>query len=136
MAPAVPLLPLLARLRSLGVRLGVATNASAAEAAAHLEGAGIGAAFDLVVGCDSGHGAKPDPGMCRAFATAIGVPPERIVMVGDSLHDLHAGRAAGMRVAAVLTGLAGADDLAPHADVVLPHIGHLPDWLETQRRGG
>jgi phosphoglycolate phosphatase len=54
-------------------------------------------------------------------------------MVGDSLHDLHAGRAAGMRVAAVLTGLATAAELAPHADVVLRDIGHLPGWLEAQR---
>ena len=34
-------------------------------------------------------------------------------MVGDSTHDLRAGRAAGMRTVAVLTGLAGADELAP-----------------------
>ncbi|MFW5641465.1 MAG: HAD family hydrolase, partial [Roseicyclus sp.] len=71
------------------------------------------------------------PGMCLAFAEAFAIAPERIVMVGDSLHDLHAGRAAGMRVAAVLTGPAAAADLAPHADVVLRHIGHLPAWLET-----
>jgi phosphoglycolate phosphatase len=55
-------------------------------------------------------------------------------MVGDSLHDLHAGRAAGMRTVAVLTGMASHADLAPHADLVLPHIGHLPDWLDRNMR--
>ena len=53
-------------------------------------------------------------------------------MVGDSLHDLDAGRAAGMRTVAVLTGIAGAAALAPHADVVLNHIGELPDWVLAQ----
>jgi hypothetical protein len=57
-------------------------------------------------------------------------------MVGDSLHDLHAGRAAGMRCSGVLTGLRREADLAPHADVVLPHIGHLPDWLAAQGAAG
>ena len=53
-------------------------------------------------------------------------------MVGDSLHDLDAGRAAGMRPVAVLTGIARAGDLAPHAEVVLPDIGALPAWLDAQ----
>ena len=51
-------------------------------------------------------------------------------MVGDSRHDLISGRAAGMATVAVLTGIAGAGELAPHADVVLPDIGHLPGWLD------
>jgi phosphoglycolate phosphatase len=51
-------------------------------------------------------------------------------MVGDSLHDLQAGRAAGLRCVAVLTGIAGRADLAPHAEAVLDHVGLLPDWLD------
>jgi phosphoglycolate phosphatase len=50
-------------------------------------------------------------------------------MVGDSAHDLTAGRAAGMGTIAVLTGLAKASDLEPFADLVLPDIGYLPNWL-------
>jgi phosphoglycolate phosphatase len=34
-----------------------------------------------------------------------------------------------MTTIAVLTGPATRDDLAPHADVVLPDIAHLPAWL-------
>ena len=69
--------------------------------------------------------------MCAAFARQLGLDPARVVMVGDSLHDLQAGRAAGMRTVAVLTGMAGTADLAPHADVVLPDIGHLAGWIDT-----
>lgn len=129
LAPAVPLDPLLTGLRARGLRLGVMTNDSAAGARAHLGAAGVTHLFDMITGFDSGWGGKPDPAPLLAFATATGLPAARIVMVGDSTHDLIAGRRAGMQTVAVLTGMATADDLAPHADAVLPDIGHLPGWL-------
>ncbi|WP_370303087.1 HAD family hydrolase [Pseudooceanicola sp.] len=128
-AEAVPLLPLLGHLRDLGLRLGVATNDAEGPALVHLEAAGVRGYFDFIAGCDSGHGAKPQPGQLLAFAERIGLSPDRIVMVGDSTHDLIAGRSAGMQTVAVLTGLAEAAVLAPYADAVLPDIGHLPAWL-------
>jgi phosphoglycolate phosphatase len=129
MSEAVPLRPLLSGLRARGLKLGVATNDSEAPARQHLAAHGITECFDFIAGYDSGHGAKPGPGMCLAFAGTLGLDPARVVMVGDSRHDLEAGRAAGMRTVAVLTGVAGRADLAPHADVVLPDIGAIPDWL-------
>ena len=51
-------------------------------------------------------------------------------MIGDSLHDLHAARSAGMVAVGVLTGLASRADLAPAADIVLDSIADLPDWLD------
>jgi len=129
MAEAVPLRPLLEGFRARGIRLGVATNDGEVPARAHLEAVGIVDLFDFIAGSDTGHGGKPAPGMCLAFSAATGLAPERVVMVGDSTHDLIAGRAAGMQTVGVLTGLAGADVLAPLADAVLPDIGHLPAWL-------
>lgn len=108
----------------------MATNDAIAPARAHLSDAGIDGLFDFIAGSDSGHGAKPEPGQMLAFAAASGLAPYRIAMVGDSAHDLHAGRAAGMICVGVLTGMAGPDTLAPLADVVLPDIGHLPAWLD------
>jgi len=128
-AEAVPLAPFLDGLRGMGLKLGVATNDAEIPARAHLAAAGVTERFDFIAGYDSGHGAKPAPGMCLGFAQSVSLEPARVVMVGDSLHDLHAGRAAGMQVVGVLTGMATADDLAPHADAVLPDIGHLPGWL-------
>ncbi len=51
-------------------------------------------------------------------------------MVGDSLHDLHAARAAGMVAIGVLTGMADAATLDQSADVVLGSIAELPGWLD------
>lgn len=132
MVPAVPLRPVLGALRDQGLKLGLATNDTEAPARAHLTAHGVLDLFDFVAGYDSGHGPKPGPGMCLAFAQQIGIDPARAVMVGDSLHDLEAGRAAGMRVVAVLTGIATRAELAPHADVVLPDIGGLGAWIAAQ----
>lgn len=127
----LPLPPFLDSIRSFDLKTGIATNDSESAAMAHLEQFEIAEKFDYVAGYDSGFGAKPDPGMCTAFSAHVGIAPERVAMIGDSLHDLHAGRAAGMQCVAVLTGVATADVLAPHADVVLPDIGHLVDWLQS-----
>ncbi|MEZ5911532.1 MAG: HAD family hydrolase [Paracoccaceae bacterium] len=126
---AAPLVALMAELRAPGRRLGVATNDGEAAARAHLRAAGVETAFDYVAGFDSGHGGKPAPGMLLAFCKAFGLDPGTVLMVGDSVHDLVAGQRAGMRRAAVLTGIATEADLSPHAEVVLPDIGHLPGWL-------
>lgn len=128
---AAPLQGIFERLKQQGMRLGVATNDSEVVTKAHLMRAGVCDYLDFVAGFDSGHGAKPQPGQLLAFAREMELAPERIVMVGDSRHDLLAGRAAGMITVAVLTGLAPAEDLMPLADLVLNDIGELPAWLEA-----
>ncbi len=126
---AVPLKPFLDGLRASGLKLGVATNDAEAPALQHLSSVGVKDHFDFIAGYDSGHGFKPEPGQLLAFAKHIDVHPSRIAMVGDSRHDLEAGRAAGMVTIGVLTGMAPAEVLEPLADVVLPNIGHIPGWL-------
>jgi phosphoglycolate phosphatase len=133
--PAVDLPETLAELRAQGLRLGLATNDTEGPARAHLTRAGVLNMFDFIAGCDSGWGGKPAPGQLLAFAKTIATPPADIAMVGDSLHDLHAARAAGMLAIGVLTGVAEKADLAPYADVVLPNIGHIAGWL-AQRASG
>ncbi|MFB2531194.1 HAD family hydrolase [Paracoccus sp. p4-l81] len=132
MAPAVSLVPLMARLRARGLRIGLMTNDSEVPARAHLAAAGIVADFDPILGADSGHGAKPSAAPLLECARQWGLEPARIAMVGDSLHDLAAGRAAGMVTVGVLTGMAGADELAPMADVVLADIGGIEGWLDSR----
>lgn len=130
LVPAVPLGPLMAGLGARGLALGVITNDTEFGARTHLDAAGIADRFAFVAGFDSGHGAKPEPGPLLAFARATGLDPARVLMVGDSTHDLIAGRAAGMWTAGVLTGPATDAELGPLADIVLPDIGHIPAWLD------
>lgn len=129
---AVPLIPFFDDLKSRGLRLGIATNDTEAPARDHLLKAGVEGHFDFIAGYDSGHGAKPGSGQLQAFCAMTGLDPINCAMIGDSTHDLHAGRAAGMTTIGVLTGPALKEELSPLADVVLPNIGHVPDWLDAQ----
>ncbi len=121
----------LAALAAMGLRLGVATNDSEASARRQIEALGLAAAMEFVAGYDSGHGHKPEPGMILAFARHIGAEPHCVAMVGDTLHDLHAARAAGALAIAVLSGPAERQELAPHADHIVEDIGELPGLLAT-----
>ena len=132
MVEAVALQPLFRRFRVMGIRVGLATNDAEAPARTHLEQAAIADCFDFVAGFDSGWGGKPATGQMKAFLDATGLRPAEVAMVGDSRHDLDAGRAAGMRTVAVLTGIAGRNQLAPHADIVFDTIDELPAWIEAQ----
>jgi len=135
MVPAVPLRDVLSGLRARGLRLGLATNDTEMPARVHLQGAGVLDLFDFVVGCDSGYGGKPAPGQLNEFLRRFDLTPSRVAMVGDSRHDLDAGRAAGMHAVAVLTGIATADELAPHADVVLADIAGIGPWIDASAPG-
>lgn len=130
--PCVPLRPFLHDLRARGLQVGVVTNDAHSAAAAHMAAADITDLVDVVLGSDSGHGAKPGPGPLHAAANRLGVSADLCVMVGDGLHDLNAAEAAGMLRVAVLTGLANHADLAPHADIVLPNIGALTALLPSR----
>jgi len=127
----VPLRLFLGQMLEDGLLIGIATNDSESSARAQLDQFAITEMFHYIAGFDSGYGGKPGAGMCAAFSVQTGIAPDQIVMIGDSLHDLHAGRAAGMQTIGVLTGVATAAELSPHADVVLPDIGHLNDWLRS-----
>ncbi|MEO1920050.1 MAG: HAD family hydrolase, partial [Paracoccaceae bacterium] len=127
--PVVDLAPLLVRFRANGLRIGLATNDNEAPARAHLSSVNVLDYFDFISGCDSGFGAKPEPGMLLGFSGAMDVEPCEVVMVGDSTHDLKAGRAAGMVTLGVLTGPAVRGDLEAYADMVLENIGEIPEWL-------
>jgi phosphoglycolate phosphatase len=119
----------LAALQAQGLRLGVATNNSEASARRHVAALGLGAYIEFVVGYDSGHGGKPEPGMVLAFARHLGLAPHQVAMIGDSTHDLHAARAAGALAVGVLSGPASREELAPHADHLFEDISALPAFF-------
>lgn len=128
----------LARLAARGLALGLCTNDSESGGRAQMEALGLARHLGFIAGWDSGHGRKPAPGPILAFARAVGVPPREVAVVGDTLHDLAAARAAGALAVAVLTGPRGAaarTDLAPHADHVLVGLDDLPALLERVRDG-
>lgn len=125
---------MLDRLEAQGLRLGVASNDTAAGIAASLgRHAGLLERFCFLAGCDSGHGAKPGPGMALAFARVTGLEAGSIAVVGDAMHDLEMGRRAGLGLrVGLLGGTSSRDDLAPHADCILEALADLPALLAGQ----
>lgn len=120
-----------AELRRRGFKLGLATNDSIGGLEASLGPHHILELFDFRVGCDSGFGAKPDPGMVWAFCAAVGVVPGAVAVVGDATHDLSMGRAAGVGLTVgVLGGTSGAKDLEPYADRIIEHLVDLLSMAE------
>ncbi|MDH4155624.1 MAG: HAD-IA family hydrolase [Nitrospira sp.] len=61
--------------------------------------------FMYMVGGDNGFGLKPEPGMLLHIIGKMGVPKDRVVLVGDSTNDINGGHNAGIRVCAVGYGM-------------------------------
>jgi phosphoglycolate phosphatase len=115
--------------------MGVATNDTTAAARAALAGTGLGPYLPHVIGYDAVIHAKPAADMVLAFSEAAQLPLATIAVVGDNRHDLEMARSAGVGLAiGVTSGNSTAADLAPLADVVLPSVRELPDWLHQNRK--
>lgn len=121
----------LAELKRRGFRLGVATNDSQGGLEASLGRPDVLGLFDFTAGCDSGFGGKPGPGMGLAFCKAVGIAPGQAAMVGDAVHDLAMGRAAGFALSiGVLSGTSGREDLEDFADLILASVNEMPARAE------
>ncbi|MFO1306237.1 MAG: HAD-IA family hydrolase [Burkholderiales bacterium] len=81
--------------------MAVVTNKPTALARAVLDAACLLHAFEDVHGADAPEQRKPAPTLLLMAASRLGVAPERLLMVGDSVHDLQCARAAGCPVALV-----------------------------------
>ena len=116
----------LGELKRRGFRLGVASNDSQGGLVASLDGHGILELLSFTAGCDSGFGAKPDRRMALGFCRAVGLAPGDIAVVGDAVHDLVMGRAAGAALAiGVLSGTSAREDLQDVADLILDSVNDL-----------
>ena len=130
-APIGDPLGLLTLLKAEGYLLGIVTNDTEAGARAQSRKLGLDLLFDAIIGYDSGHGRKPDPGQIHAFLAAFEVAAEETALIGDTLHDLDAARAAGVMAIGVASGYLSAEALAPHADHVISDIMQLPKLLDA-----
>ena len=78
--------------------------------------------MDVLVCADEVTNPKPHPEPVETAVRLLGAETVATVYVGDSIHDMQSGRAAGVRTAAALWGPFGRDHLE----------GARPDyWLET-----
>ena len=94
----------LQRLRQAGIPLACLTNKPLVFAQQLLDAKGLAPFFEVVFGGDSFERKKPDPLPTLRTCEALGVLPERTLVVGDSVNDAAAARAAGCPVVLVAYG--------------------------------
>jgi pyrophosphatase PpaX len=92
------------RLRAHGVRTGLVTSKNREGAWRGLRVTGLDDTVDIVIGADDVSEPKPHPEPVHAALKALGAVAAEAVFVGDSVHDMASGRAAGVATAAVLWG--------------------------------
>jgi phosphoglycolate phosphatase len=119
-------------LAARNLALGIVTNDSESGARSQAGHLGITHHLDFVAGWDSGHGRKPAPGQIEAYLRHSRRTAGEVAMIGDSTHDLHAARAAGVLAIGVRTGPHQPDDFVGLCDVLLDDIHALPAWLDSR----
>lgn len=112
--------------RELGYPTAIVTSKGKGMTKRSLDHVGLGDAFDAVVTFEETTRHKPLPDPVYLALERLGASAESALFVGDSPHDMHAGRAAGVRTAAALWGPFSRDELATaHPTYWLTGFGEL-----------
>ncbi len=90
--------------RKMGLRIAVITNKAEQFTHPLLKAAGLFDYFELILSGDSLPRRKPDPLPLQHACKVFGVQPHELLLIGDSLNDTQAARAAGSPVFCVPYG--------------------------------
>ena len=97
----------------LGIRTGVVTSKTREGTLRGLRLAGLDDAIEIMVCADDVSNPKPHPEPVERALRLLQATPGETVFVGDSVHDMHSGKAAGVGTGAVLWGPFGREALEP-----------------------
>ena len=106
--------------------IGCVTNKAGSFTATLLRDLGLADYFDLVISGDTLPKKKPDPMPLLRAAQHFGVSPAQSLMVGDSINDVKAARAASFQVACVNYGYNHGHDIREaEPDAVIDSLADL-----------
>ena len=124
-------LPMLESLRDSGHLLAVATGKSRRGLNEALQHADLRGMFDGSRTADETAG-KPHPLMLQELMAEFGVEPQRLLMIGDTTHDLQMAQNAGCASVGVAYGAHNGGDLHNHAPLyVAQDVAQLHAWLHA-----
>ncbi|MBL4852453.1 MAG: phosphoglycolate phosphatase [Gammaproteobacteria bacterium] len=113
-------------LKSTNIRLGCVTNKAAQFTLPLLKALGIYADFEIVISGDSLPKKKPDPMPLLHGAAHFSVPANEAMMIGDSISDVKAARAAGFKIICMTYGYNhGIDIRDSNPDAVIDSMTEL-----------
>jgi len=119
-------------LQQSGLALGCVTNKAEQFTLTILDALGIRNLFQLVISGDSLPKKKPDPMPLLHAAQHFGVAPAQSLMLGDSVSDVKAARAAGFAVVCVSYGYNHGQDIRlAEPDAVIDSFEELPSLLQS-----
>jgi len=117
----------LEELRQMSLYLAVATSSVSASARPFLERHGLTPFFDVIVTGDEIERGKPDPDIYLLAAEKLGIRADACLVIEDALSGIAAGKAAGIRVAAIPDRrFVDARDYEKEADYVLGNLSEIP----------
>jgi phosphoglycolate phosphatase len=117
-------------LHGAGLRTAVVTNKQERFASGLLRRLHLLEWIDLVVGGDTCERRKPDPQPLEFACERLGSPPARTLMVGDSINDVLAARAARIPVVCVPYGYnEGNDPRELRCDALIEDLSQLPPLI-------
>ena len=112
-------------------RLGCVTNKAAQFTEPLLRDLGVRDDFEIVISGDTLPRNKPDPLPLLHAAAHFGVAPAEALMIGDSVSDVKAARAAGFRIFCMIYGYNHGQDIRDfHPDAVMDSLVEVQGLLE------
>jgi phosphoglycolate phosphatase len=119
-------------LKAAGYPLGCVTNKVAQFTEPLLRDLGVHDDFAIVISGDTLPRKKPDPEPLLHAAGFFGVAPQSSLMIGDSISDVRAARAAGFRIVCVSYGYNhGVDIRDARPDAVIDSLSDIMTLLDT-----
>ena len=118
------------RLQDRGYRLGCVTNKAERFTLPLLRDLGLADAFEIVICGDTLAVKKPDPGPLLHAVRFFGIAPGDALMIGDSISDVKAARAAGFGIVCLSYGYNhGMDIHDARPDAVIDSLAEIEDVL-------
>jgi phosphoglycolate phosphatase len=118
-------------LRHAGYKLGCVTNKAARFTEPLLKDLGVYDKFSIVISGDTLPSKKPDPAPLLHAAAFFGCRPENALMIGDSVSDVKAARAAGFQIVCMSYGYNhGVDIRQEKPDAVIDSLVDIFPLLE------
>lgn len=120
----------IAYLKQQGYKLGCVTNKASQFTLPLLKDLGIHDEFEIIICGDTLEKKKPDPMPLLHAAKELGTKPENSLMIGDSISDVKAARAAGFDIICMSYGYNhGVDIREASPDAVIDSMAELPEVL-------
>ncbi|MFA1603336.1 HAD family hydrolase [Alcaligenes faecalis] len=123
------ILSFMGELRGRQIALGVATGKSRQGLDRVLQQVNLSTFFDATRCADETR-SKPDPEMLHQLLAELMLEPEQVLMVGDTVHDIHMAANAGMDSVAVTYGAHDPQTLAKaEPTVMVDNVAQMRDWV-------